>query len=72
MTYERACVLVDGAWLRLWVPKGFHGAWADGAWAADACARCLPDGWKDSDGHEVEVRTSYVGAAEWFGEEMEG
>lgn len=66
MTYERACVLVDGAWLRLWVPKGFHGAWA-----ADACVRCLPDGWKDSDGHEVEVRTSHVGAVEWFGETQE-
>lgn len=67
MTYERACVLVDGAWLRLWVPKGFHGAWT-----AEACVRCLPDGWKDSDGHEVEVRTSHVGAVEWCGEEMEG
>ena len=66
MTYERACVLVDGTWLRLWVPKGFHGAWT-----ADACARCLPDGWKDSDGHEVEVRTSHVGAVEWCGETKE-
>lgn len=37
MTYERACVLVSGVWVRLWVPRSFRGV------GTDAIMRCLAD-----------------------------